>query len=206
MSKRHYSFKLIIAGAMLCLILLVYGLVFHSTQVYRELIVENQTEALESLLAIKTRDIIERSREVQKDFAFVMQNQPRFIAALDDLDSIRMEAWMVQYFAEQTETNPKLNLETVVVRNLNGEVFSQASDTELLGFTGCPGPYSAISETTENTLKPRYTLCKFNGGFYSEVLLPVHRLKPKAYLQILVNIVEELKQLEDATDLPLRIL
>ena len=206
MLKRHYSFKLIITAAMLCLILLVYGLVFYSTQVYRELIVENQTEALESLLAIKTRDIIERSREVQKDFAFVMQNQPQFISAIDDLDSIRMEAWMVQYYAEQTETNPKLNLETVVVRNLNGEVFSQASDTELLGFTGCPGPYSAISETTENTLKPRYTLCRFDGGFFSEVLLPVHRLKPKAYLQILVNIVEEFKQLEDAIDLPLRIL
>jgi len=206
MPKRHYSFKLIITGAILCLILLVYGLAFHSTQVYRELLVENQTEALESLLAIKTRDIIERSREVQKEFAFIMQSQPQFISALDDLDSIRMEAWMVQYFAEQTETNPRLNLETVVVRNLDGKVISQASDIQLLGFTGCPGPYSAISETSENTLKPRYTLCKFDGGFYSEVLLPVHRLKPKAYLQILVNIVEELKQLEDATDLPLRIL
>jgi len=206
MGRRRYSFKLIMAGAILSLILLVYGLVFHSTQIYRDLAIENQSEALESLLAIKSRDIIEHSRDIQKDFAFIMQNQPQFIQALDAEDSTRMEAWMVQYFAEQTDINPDLNLSTVVVRNLNGEVFSQASDTDLLGFTGCPGPYGVVTESADDALKTRFTLCKYNGEFYSEVLLPVHRLKPKAYLQILVNIVEEFKQLEDIIDLPLRIL
>ena len=153
MAARRYSFKLIVAGAMLSLILLVYGLVFHSTQIYRDLAIENQSEALESLLAIKTRDIIERSREIQKDFAFVMQNQSQFIQALDDQDSTRMEAWMVQYFAEQTDTSPDLNLSTVVVRKLNGEVFSQASDTDLLGFTGCQGPYGLIQESADDAFK-----------------------------------------------------
>ncbi|MCP4187064.1 MAG: EAL domain-containing protein [Gammaproteobacteria bacterium] len=206
MLKRRYSFKFIILIAMLGLIILAYGLVFHSTQVYRELAIENQTDALQSLVALKTRDIIEQVRRRQKDFAVVMQSHPQFIQALNELDETRMEAWMLQYFAEQTEANPDLNLKTIVVRNLDGEVLSQASDTDLLGFTGCPAPYLLSSMPAESELKPRYTLCKYEGVFYSEALLPSDPLKPKAYLQVLVNIVKAFQQLQHAIDLPLRIL
>lgn len=203
MIKNHYSLKLIIAIAMIAMILLVYALVFHSAQTYRELAVDNQTEALQLLLAVKSQSIIDKSRDDQRDFAFTMQSQVQFLKALDQNDNIQLEAWMLQYFAEQIELNPGLKLEAIVVRDLRGEVISQASDTDLLGFHGCPAQLSSAGLLVTTELKPKFTLCEFESRYYSEVMVPVNRFKPIAYIQILVDIVEKLKQLEDAIDLPL---
>lgn len=205
MLKKHYSLKMIIAAAMVAMIALVYGLVFHSTKVYRELAVDNQTDALQSLLAVKAKDIIDQSRDAQQDFAFIMQNQAQFIEALDQKDNIRMEAWLLQYFADQIDSNLQFNLRAVVVRDLHGDVISQASDTNLLGFNGCPGQSSPTGSVVYAELKPKFTLCQYESGFYSEIMVPVHRFKPKAYIQVLGDIVEDLKQLEDTIDLPLTI-
>ncbi len=188
------------------LIILTYGQMFHSGQVYRELALENQTEALQSLVALKVNDIIEQVRRHQKDFALTLQGKPPFIRALDKLDKTRIEAWVLQYFAEQSEANPDLNLKTIVVRNPGGEVLSQASDIDLLGFNGCPTPHLLSGLPVEGEIKPRYTLCSYKDALYSEVLVPVNQLQPKAYLQILVSTVEVFKQLQHAIDLPLRIL
>ncbi len=203
MIKKHYSLKLIVAIAMIAMIVLVYALVFLSAQTYRELAVDNQTEALQSLLAIKSRDIIDESRDEQRDFAFTMQSQSQFLKALDQADNIRLEAWMLQYFAEQIELDPQLKLKVIVVRDLRGEVISQASDTDLLGFHGCPAQLTSAGQLFTTELKPKFTLCKFESRYYSEVMVPVNRFKPIAYIQILVDIVDRLKQLEDAIDLPL---
>ncbi|MCP4490815.1 MAG: diguanylate cyclase [Gammaproteobacteria bacterium] len=204
--KRWYSFKFIILLAMSGLIILAYGQVFHSTQVYRELAIENQTNALQSLVELKTNDIIEQVRHQQKSFALALQGQHQFGQTLDTLDKTRMEAWMLQYFAEQTEADPNLNLKTIVIRNPRGEILAQASDIDLLGFNGCPATHVLSGLPVEGEFKPRYTLCRHKGVFYSETLLPIDGLKQKAFLQILVNIAEAFKQLRHAFGFPLRIL
>lgn len=203
MIKNHYSLKLIIAVAMVAMIALVYVLVFQSAQTYRKIAVDNQIEALQSLLAVKSQDIIDHSRDEQRDFAFTMQNQAQFLKALEQEDNIHLEAWMLQYFAEQIELNPGLRLKAIVVRDMGGGVISQASDTDLLGFNGCPAQQVSAGESLTNELKPKFTLCEFESRYFSEVMVPVDRFKPIAYIQILVDIVDKLKQLEDSIDLPL---
>ncbi|MCP3690181.1 MAG: hypothetical protein GY784_17390, partial [Gammaproteobacteria bacterium] len=137
----RYSFKLIVLVAMSGLIMLVYGQGFHSAQVFRELAVENQTEALQMLVALKTNDLIEQVRHQQKGFALALQSQPQFMQALDRLDKTRLQAWMLQYFAEQLEVDPGLNLKTLIVRGPGGAILSRASDKDLPGFNGCPVPH-----------------------------------------------------------------
>ncbi|MCP3690513.1 MAG: EAL domain-containing protein [Gammaproteobacteria bacterium] len=202
----RYSFKLIVLVAMSGLIMLVYGQGFHSAQVYRELAVENQTEALQMLVALKTNDLIEQVRHQQKGFALALQSQPQFMRALDRLDKTRLQAWMLQYFAEQLEVDPGLNLKTLVVRGPGGAILSRASDKDLPGFNGCPVPHLLPGLATDGKFEPRYTLCSYKGGLYSEVILAIDQQEPKAYLQILVNIVEAFKQLQQDIDRPLLIL
>ncbi|MDH5352868.1 MAG: EAL domain-containing protein [Gammaproteobacteria bacterium] len=200
MIKNHYSLKLIIATAMIAMIVLVYALIFRSAETYRELAVDNQTEALQSLLAVKSQDIVDQSRDAQRNLALTMQGHAQFLKELNQKDKIHLEAWMLQYFAEQIGLNPELKLKAIIVRNLRGEVISQASDTDLPGFHGCPA-----SQLNTIELKSKFTLCEFDSRYYSEVMVPVNRFKPIAFIQILVDIVDKLKQLEDATDLPLLI-
>ncbi len=205
MLKWRYSFKFIILIAMLGLIILAFGQVLHSTRVYEELVIKNQAESLQTLVALKTNDIIVQVRRQQRNFSFALQSQPQFIQILDKRDKTHLEAWLLQYFAEKLEADPDLNLKAVVVRSLGGETLSQASDTDLLGFNGCSAPHLLSGLAAEGEFEPRYTLCSYKGDFYSEALLAIDQQNPKAYLQILVNIVEAFKQLQQDIDLPLLI-
>jgi len=72
---RLYSFKLIIGIALLWLTLLAYGLVFYSTQVYRELAVEEKTENLQVMLETKSLEIVDSLYERQIHFALWLQNK-----------------------------------------------------------------------------------------------------------------------------------
>ena len=205
MFSRFYSFKFIIGGALAGMILLAFGLVYYSTEVYRDFAIENQTEALQSLLTLKVRDIVERAGERQRKLAEELQNRPLFLKALEGNDATRMEAFLIQEFSEQNEINPNFPLSALVVRKLSGNVFSRTSKPRLIDFNGCPAVESAVNQSSADELKARYTLCEFEGGFYSEVLVPVSRLAPKAYVQILIDIVAELRSLEDQVDSPMKI-
>ena len=65
---RVYSFKLIICAAFLWLALLVYGLALYSTQIYRELAVENQTESIQLILETESRRLIDNLHDQQIGF------------------------------------------------------------------------------------------------------------------------------------------
>lgn len=206
MRNYFYSLRHIIVVALAAMVLLAFCLVYYSTEVYRELTINNQTEALQSLLALKIDDIVERTSQQQVKLADELQDHPQFKKALDENDPVRMEAWLVQRFSELNENNPDFQLQVAVVRNLIGDVFSRVSLPSLAGFNGCPPVESAISRNSKGELKPRHTLCQYQGTFYSEVLVPVNRLSPKAYVQVLVDVVSELQNLEHQVDFPIKVL
>ena len=205
MLSRFYSLKFIISAALAGMVLLAFGLVFYSTEVYRDFSIENQTKALQSLLAHKVTDVVERTGERQRQLVEDLQDRPQFLKALDGNDATRMEAFLVHEFSELNEANPNFPLAALVVRNLLGEVFARASNPGLIGFDGRPPAETAVNHEPTGELKARYTLSQFDGGFYSEVLVPVDRFAPKAYVQILIDIVAELRYLEDQFDFPIKI-
>ena len=75
MLARLYSFKLIVCLTLLWLILLAFGLAIYSSQVYRDLSIENQIASLQSVMELESREIIADQYHKQNNFAFDLQKE-----------------------------------------------------------------------------------------------------------------------------------
>jgi len=194
-----------IGAALAGMILIAFGLVYNSAEAYRDFAIENQTEVLQSILALKTRDIVERTGERQRQFAEALQERPQFIKALDENDAVRMDALLVQAFSDLNEANPDFQLSALIVRKPSGEFFSGTSNPGLTGFDGCPTIESAENAGSAEVIRAGFVLCQFEGRFYNEAMVPVNRFSLRGYVHVVVDVVAELRSLEGQVDYPVKI-
>ena len=205
MLARLYSFKFIISIALVWLGLLAYGLAFYSTHVYRDQAINNQVQSLQSILEMKSREVIDDLYDEQKRFAYRLQNESAFRQALTTGDSAAMSAWLDQSYNRFQESTGLFRLRALIVRNLDGEIFALSSDDGLNSYSGCPKLLETIEGRLVRLLKPRYALCSHQNNFFAEVLIPVGILQPQAYLHVVGYAVEGLTAIESDLGMPLNI-
>jgi len=203
--SRFYSFKFIIGFALLWLGALAYGLAIYSTQVYRDQAIQAKVESLQSTLAHESAEAIQQLYQKQKQFAFKLQSEAPFKAALTQGDAAAMQAWLAQSYSRYQVAAGEFSLKTIVVRDLGGEVFAHSSDDGLNSYGGCPASLESIGGTLIRLLKPRYSLCSYDGQLFSEVLVPVGTLEPRAYLQIVAYAAEGLRRIEQELRIPINV-
>ena len=205
MFERLYSFKFIIGCALVWLGALAYGLAIYSTQVYRNHAIDSKVESVESQLAHETREAVKELYDHQKLFALKLQNEAPFKQALKNNDADKMEAWLGESYTRYQVSRGALRLKAVIVRDLSGKIFAQSSDDGQKAYAGCPLAMKSIGGALIRLLKPRYMLCSFDDQLYSEVLMPVGTLEPKAYLHIVAYATEGLKEIEKNIGIPVRL-
>jgi diguanylate cyclase (GGDEF)-like protein/PAS domain S-box-containing protein len=202
---RIYSFKFIIGFALLWLGALAYGLAIYSTHVYREHAIESQIESIEVLLERESDEAVRRLYDDQKQFALKLQSEAPFREAFKNRDVAKMEAWLGESYTRYQSASGLFRLKTIIVRDLSGEIFAQSSDDGVTNYAGCPVALESIGGTLIRLLKPAYSLCSFDDQLYSEVLMPVGALEPKAYLHVVAYAIDGLKRVEQSIGIPLRI-
>ena len=202
---RFYSFKVIIGAALLCLTVLAYGLAFYSTQVYRELVVENQTESLQLALEAASREMLDSLYEQQNRFALELQNKKSFRQALNDPDKGRLKSWLTKNFDSMAMDTDKFHLKSVIIRNLQGGILARVSDDNLQAYSGCIVILNAISEASFNRQISKNALCTYENNLYAEILLPIDTSNSRTYLQVIAYAIDSLKVLEQKIEMPLQI-
>ena len=80
-------------------------------------------------------------------------------------------------------------LKTIVVRDLSGDIFAHSSGDGLNLYTGCHTALVSIARPPLPLLKPSHSLCSFDDQLYAELLVPVGKLEPEAYLHIVAYAV-----------------
>jgi len=201
---RLYSFKLIIGIAVLWLTLLAYGLAFYSTQVYRELAVENKTESVQLMLETKSREIVDSLYERQIRFALRLQNTNTFKQALKNPNGDRLRTWVTENFDNLARDADRFRLKSMIIRNLDGEILAEASDNGQT-YYGCILTLNAINEASFNHQVSKNVLCSHENNLYTEVLSPINILNSRVYLQIIAYAIDSLKALEEHMDMPVKI-
>ena len=201
---RLYSFKLIIGIAVLWLTLLAYGLAFYSTQVYRELAVENKTESVQLMLETKSREIVDSLYERQIRFALRLQNTNTFKRALKNPNGDRLRTWVTENFDNLARDADRFRLKSMIIRNLDGEILAEASDNGQT-YYGCILTLNAINEASFNRQISKNVLCSHENNLYAEVLAPISMLNSRVYLQIIAYAIDSLKALEEHMDMPVKI-
>ena len=202
--SRLYSFKFLVTVALLWLGALAYGLAIYSTQVYRGHAVESHTESLQTLLELKSREVIDDLFLKQMQYARRLQSEAPFQAALRSGDAEAMRTWLGESYSNYQATDGNLKLKSIIVRDTSGEVFAQSSDDGIRARNGCPDSLTAIGGLLA-LLKPKSHLCSFDGEPFSDVVLPVGENEPQAYLQIVAYTLDELIQIEPDIGIPLQI-
>ena len=201
---RLYSFKLIIGIAVLWLALLAYGLAFYSTQVYRELAVEDKTESLKIMLETKSWEIVDSLYERQIRFALSLQNKNSFKQALKNPNRDRLRTWVTENFDKLARDADEFRLKSMIIRNLDGEILAEASDNGQT-YYGCILTLNAINEASLNSQVSKNVLCSHENNLYTEVLAPINMLNSRVYLQIIAYAIDSLKALERHMDMPVKI-
>jgi len=202
---RLYSFKLIIGIALLWLTLLAYGLVFYSTQVYRELAVEEKTENLQVMLETQSREIVDSLYERQIHFALWLQNKISFKQALTDPNGDRLRTWVSENFDKLATNTDKFRLKSVIIRDLDGGILAEASDNSQQSYYGCIVTLKAIIGAGFNRQISKNALCSNENNLYTEILTPIEFPDFRAYLQIIAYAIESLSTIEQHMDMPLQI-
>ncbi len=205
MFERFYSFKFIIGFTLLWLGILAYSLTIYSTRVYRGHAIDNQTQSLQSVLKLKSREVIDQLYNEQKRFAYKLQNEAPFKQALEAGDAVKMKAWLDESYKRYLASAGLFRLKALIVRNLAGDVFAQNSDDGLNSYLGCPVLLASVGDSLIRLLKPKYALCSYANNLYSEVFVPVGTLEPKAYLHVVGYVIEGLKTIEADIGMPLSI-
>lgn len=205
MLSRIYSFKFIIGFALLWLGALAYGLAIYSTQVYRDHAIQAQIDSLQTTLEHESAEAIQQLYDKQKQFAFKLQSEAPFKAALEERDTAQMQAWLGESYSRYQVASGEFKLKAIIVRDLSGEIFAHSSDDGLNSYGGCPTALESIGGPLVRLLKPRYVLCSFDANLFSEVLVPVGALEPRAYVHIVAYAVEGLKRIEQQIRIPISV-
>ena len=203
---RLYSFKLIICAALLWLALLAYGLALYSTQIYRELAVENQTESIQLILETESRRLIDNLHDQQIRFAIELQNNINFQRLLNDQIDGRSNSWLSENFDSLAKNTNQFRLKSVIIRKMEGEILTRANDDSSRAYNGCTVMINAISKGGPGVRISKNALCSHKGNLYSEILVPVESLDQLVYLHIIAYAIDSFKALELHMDMPIQII
>jgi len=171
--SRLYSFKLIICVALLWLTVLAAGLTIYSTQIYRELAIENQNDSLRLILEARGRQMIESLQEHQYHFAAELQLKNLFQQVLNNPDEKRLKSWLSENFENLTVDNDEFRLKSIIIRSLDGEIIAEASDKKLPVYSGCIVLINAIGKAGLNQQVLKKALCSHEDNLFSEILVPI---------------------------------
>ncbi len=202
---RLYSFKLIIGIALLWLALLAYGLVFYSTQVYRELAVEDKAETLQVMLETKSREIVDNLYVQQNHFALWLQDNNAFKQALTDPNRDRLRNWVSESFDKLARETDGFRLKSVIIRDIDRGILAEASDNSQQSYSGCIVTLNATSQASISRQISKNALCSHENNLYTEILTPIEFLNFRAYLHIIAYAIDSLSTIEKYMDMPLQI-
>jgi diguanylate cyclase (GGDEF)-like protein/PAS domain S-box-containing protein len=203
---RLYSFKLVICLALLWFILLAYGLALYSTQVYRDLAVENQTESLRLILESESRQLVDNLYDQQIRFAIGLQNNSHFQQSLNDQNEGHLNSWLSENFDSLANNANDFRLKSVIIRNREGEILAQANDDRLQAYNGCGVILNAISKGGSGTQISKNAQCSHQNIFYSEILVPTELLNLRFYVHVIAYAIDGFKALERHMDMPIQII
>ena len=126
MIPRLYSFKFIIGVALFWLGALAYGLAIYSTHVYHDHAIENHITSLQTVLELKSREVIADLYQKQRQYGERLQNESQFKKALDSRSSDKIEAWLAMSYSKYQLSAGDMKLKAIIVRNPSGEILAQS--------------------------------------------------------------------------------
>ena len=170
---------------------------------------ENQRLSLQTLIKIKTSDLLEKLSEVEKQLGLSLQGEERFRQAYKKKDITQLEEILENGFYSYYTTTGQIKLEKISILTTDFKLVTQSSDKtttlEKNNF-GCPQIISeAKLRTGASRLKIISKLCNSAQHPYHASIIPIGGLRLTGYLIITSNATHNIIPAESALGMPLKI-
>ena len=209
MHQQRLTLKFTLVTIVLLVGLLGLGLVLSTDFAYRDLAFHQQEEALEKLLAIKSRDLTNELIQRQKELGFVMQSEHRFKKAYAANDIKELHYWLDQEFNRYFSTMGLIKLEKLIIYDNNFNIITKSARGIAMGdgdATPCGSLINYISRLSIiERLKPRSELCLYDGKPLLSTVVSIGSLRSKGFIQIISNPAYILVDIEKELDIQLQI-
>lgn len=209
LSQRSVSIRTIL-GLMIGLMgLLGLLLAIAAGNIHRNLVIENQQQALTELVKLKSEDFLQTLENHARDLAVALQSDQAFRNAFVKHDKARMESELSHQFHQYFVTANILTLTRLVAFDLDFGVVADVS-AEGSSPTGIASPCPHLIETARQRVGPLRTrvlgeICTLEGKPIQMVIVAIGGLRPIGYLAVIVDPLPTLKGIEKALNMPVKI-
>jgi len=204
--QRSFGIKTITAIGMAFLASLAFALAWYSSHSYQNLALQNQQQAHQQQLKTKTQERITELYELQKQFAYRLQNEEPFRKGFELDDKKRVQDWMQQSFDRAYANSGLIQFKSILIRDLNNEIYTAVYEDALNPYSGCPLVLDQVFNSRgSERLKPKYGLCSFQGDLLAEVVVSIGSLKPRAFLHVVAYVKNDLQDLDQAIQQPVQL-
>ena len=185
------------------------ALVFATDYTYRQLAYEQQKESISNLLSIKSKDLITKLTNRQKDLGFRLQSESSFKEALNEKNIKDITYWIDQEFNRYYVTIGLIKLEKIVIYDKSFQSLASSErgiDIINKNQLPCAQSISFVQALPKvQRTKPTTMLCSYNNQTLLSTVISVGSLKPKGYIHIITDPAHSLTQLEHELDVPITI-
>ena len=197
------SIVILVMGALAIALSLMAG------GIYRDLTFENQRDALSNLIHIKTNDILNELGTISAKLGSELTAEDRFKQAYAAKDTAAIQKEINEQFFQYYVTANVINLAKLYVLDIDFQPIAESTQGESnipLNSSVCPEFLNRSKQRKgAQRLKPTSEVCTFNEKPYFSAVTAIGGLRPKGYIQIVINPVHNLKAIETELGMPINI-
>lgn len=180
-------------------------------ELYRDLAIENQRNALEQLITLKVNEQIQDAEENLVKLGLAIQHDENFRQAFASRNRHKIEAALEEHYHRYFITTAILKVHQFIVydkdfnllaKNVAGSNNDQSSKSR----NPCPTIIQdAVKRSSTNKIKPLFGTCQAEGQAYMSIIVAIGGLKINGYLQVLADPVHNLSSIEKELGMPLKL-
>jgi diguanylate cyclase (GGDEF)-like protein len=209
MLMRHLSMRTSLGITIVAMGLLGLGLALATGEIYRQQTLDNQRVAMVDLLKLKINDQFLDFESKARELGVSVQSDKEFQLAFDAHDGDRLARLLDNQFHQYFETAHVMELQKLQVLDLNFNVIGESTEGSPdlpAGRLVCPRLAGlGLARHGAERLKPLAELCLVGKKPYHAVIVPIGGLRPRGYIQVVINPVYCLSGIETILGIPLRL-
>ncbi len=206
MWQKLFGIKVITLLGLLVLALLTFALSVFSITSYQQLAREGLQQSTRDLLRLKSRQHLQQLYAKQKQFAYRLQTEQGFRQALQQGDYQLIQALLEPAFERMRSRSNGIQLRSILIRDLNGEILAASHEQNAAAYNGCPLIIDRVTSASGiQRLKAKYALCHEQATPMAEIVVSIGSLRPRAYLHVITYLKDEFISLQNAIGMPIKL-
>lgn len=207
MILQRFSMRTSMALTILAMGILAMLLALFTGEIYRQLALENQRAAFETIIELKTKQLLDESYKKMERLGLTLQNEKPFRSAFDSRDRNAIEMSLNENFHRFYVTTEQLDVRKFVIFDMQFNIIATSTEHSSGSndsINPCPNlTNQAHQREGAERLKIMTSLCAHQGNPLIASVIPIGGLKLKGYVLVVANPSLNIRKVEEELAMPL---